>query len=176
MSSSSKSRILIFIIAVLLISNIAMLIFFLSGKRDMPKPDNEKRPGYGMSETLKKEAAFDDQQVKQYEDLREKHWEKMKPMFHDMQVTKSSFYSLVKDNSLADSSVAALATQIGEKQKAIDYQIFQHFRQVRNICRPDQQSKFDTIYSGIVKRMSGGGRGGPGGPKKGSDSSRAGQH
>lgn len=172
MSSRSKSRILIFIIAVLLISNIAMLIFFLSGKPEMPKPDNERKPGYGISETLKKDAAFDDQQVKQYEELREKHWQKMKPMFHDMQATKNSFYSLVKDASVSDSTISTLASQIGEKQKAIDYQIFHHFRQIRNLCRPDQQSKFDTIYSGIVKRMSGGGRGPGNGPKRGGDSTK----
>jgi protein CpxP len=170
MSSRSTNRVLIFIIAVLLISNVAMLVFFMS-KTPGEKRESEKKPGWGMAETLKKEAAFDDQQVREYERLREEHWEKMKPMFHDMQATKSSFYQLVRDTTLTDSAVAVLAGQIGEKQKAIDFQIFQHFKKVRGLCRPEQKAKFDSIYQGTVKRMSGG-RGGPGGPKK-ADSIRA---
>ena len=167
MSSRSKNRILIFIVAALLISNIAMLVFFLYNNPKGPeRNEGNRKPGYGMAETLKKDAGFDAEQIKSFEQLREQHWQKIKPMFQDLQNTKSSFYQLVRDSTASDSVINAAAVMIGEKQKTIDLQIFQHFRQTRNLCRPDQKPKFDSLYQGIVRRMSGQRGGGPGGQHK----------
>ncbi|MHA4842986.1 Spy/CpxP family protein refolding chaperone [Flavitalea antarctica] len=159
MNSSSRSRRLIVIIIILLLTNIALLAFFL-----WPKPDGSKntagpKPGYGMAETLKREVGLDSQQVRELNRLREEHWKKMKPLFEDLQHTKNEFYQLLKSPETPDSVIDSAASQIAQKQKLVDLQVFQHFRNSRMVCTPDQRPKYDSLVQIIIKRMSGSSRG-----------------
>ncbi|MET0243472.1 MAG: periplasmic heavy metal sensor [Flavitalea sp.] len=158
MNSSLKSRRLIVIIIILLLTNIGILLFFLWPKFKGENPGPGKQ-GYGMTETLKREVGLDSNQVKELAHLREEHWKKMKPMFEDLQNTKNSFYALLKTPETPDSVILRAADAIAAKQKAIDMQVFTHFRTARTVCTPDQRPKYDSIIQVIIKRMSGPSRG-----------------
>ncbi|HTE28124.1 Spy/CpxP family protein refolding chaperone [Flavitalea sp.] len=159
MNSSSRSRRLIVIIIILLLTNIAILAFFLSPKLGRGNNPGGSKPGYGMAETLKREVGLDTQQVSELNQLREEHWKKMKPLFEDLQNTKNEFYLLLKSPETPDSVVNSAASQIGQKQKLIDLQVFQHFRNSRLVCTPEQRPKYDSLVQIIIKRMSGSSRG-----------------
>ncbi|MBC7827130.1 MAG: hypothetical protein H7122_05255 [Chitinophagaceae bacterium] len=159
MNSSSRSRRLIVIITILLLTNIAILAFFLWPKSGESKSPGGPKPGYGMAETLKREVGLDSQQVKELNRLREEHWKKMKPLFEDLQNTKNDFYLLLKSPETPDSIINNAASKIGEKQKLIDIQVFQHFRNSRLVCTPAQTPKYDSIVQILIKRMSGSQRG-----------------
>jgi periplasmic protein CpxP/Spy len=152
MNSSSKSRRLVVIIIILLITNIGILAFFL-----WPKAKEVKNPGstgYGMTETLKREVGLDSNQVTELRKLRQEHWKNMKPLFEDLQNTKNNFYKLLLVPETPDSVVARAATAIGDKQRVIDLQVFQHFKNSRLICTPAQRPMYDSIVQIIIKRMS----------------------
>ena len=159
MSSSSRSRRLIVIIVILLLANIGILAFFLRPKSEPGKSADAPRGGYGMAETLKREVGLDSLQMKELMHLREEHWKKMKPLFEDLQQTKNDFYILLKTPETPDSVINTAATHIAERQKAVDLQVFQHFRSSRLVCRPDQRAKYDSVVQIIIKRMSGPSRG-----------------
>jgi Spy/CpxP family protein refolding chaperone len=70
-----------------------------------------------------------------------------------MRKSKDSLFSLIGKAQPEDSLVQQLAGQIGEKQKALDLQTFRYFSDLRKLCRPDQQAKYDTLMSRMFKRM-----------------------
>jgi protein CpxP len=167
MNSSSRSRRLIVIIIILLLTNLAILAFFLWPKSGQGTNRTAPKPGYGMAETLKKDIGLDSQQVKELNRLREEHWKKMKPLFEDLQNTKNEFYLLLKSPETPDSVINTAASQIGQKQKLIDLQVFQHFRNSRLVCTPEQRPKYDSLVQIIIKRMSSPSRGSNKGKREG---------
>lgn len=159
MNSSSRSRSLIVIIIILLITNIAILAFFLWPKSSLSGTPGGSKPGYGMAETLKREVGLDSQQVTKLARLREDHWKKMKLLFEDLQKSKNDFYVLLKSPETPDSVITNAAARIGQKQQVIDLQVFQHFKNSRLVCTPEQRPKYDSLVQIIIKRMSGSARG-----------------
>jgi Spy/CpxP family protein refolding chaperone len=161
MDSNKKNKALIFIIIFLLITNIAMLIFFVV----LRNPGNKKysnRDQNGMSTLLQKEVGFSKEQLDQYQALRTKQRQNIKPLFNEVRKAKENFYGLIYSPSVSDSLLIADADSIAQTQKKLDLQMFHHFKMVRNICTPDQLQKFDSTIKKVVARMTGrSGRGKP---------------
>ena len=153
--STKKTRSLIAIIVFLLLSNIAMLVFFLavSGKPEKPTRSRDRN---GMQESLKTEVGFDQKQLDTYQQLREEHMKKIKPLFEDIRSAKDSFYSLLYVDNPPDSLLNKTAARIGEKQMVLDREVFNHFKNVRLLNRPEQLVKFDTLYKKVIEKITGG--------------------
>src|SRR5215213_8083814 len=127
--NSSKNKVLLFLVGILLLTNIAMLVFFVWKKN----PDEKPRSGRSdrssaVREFLKDSIGFNDQQLAQYDQLRQHNREAMRPLFEDLGNAKLNYYRFVSQPA-ADSASQAAATVIGEKQKALDMAFFNHFRQ-----------------------------------------------
>lgn len=163
MSPGSKSKLYIFIIAALLLANIAMLTFFVWMK-EPPKKGNrsENRPGNPITEILQKKVGFNEQQMSQYEKLKQQHWQLMKPMFDSMRRAKEQFYERLDDEVIPDTAISRSSEAIGERQTAMDRQIFRHFRSLRELCTEEQKPRFDSLIKGVVQRMIAPGRRGGG--------------
>lgn len=155
MRSVLKNKVLVTIIGILLLANIAMLVFFISG---MKKPDREPRPDQKNSHTmesfLQSRIGFNEQQIDQFNTLKEEHHQRLFPLFEDVRITKDQFFIRVKD-SLSASYLDSLALQIGEKQKNLDRQVYEAIRQVRSMCTPQQQIAFDSLLPKIAYKMAG---------------------
>ncbi len=117
---------------------------------------------------LEKEVGFDKSQLESYKQLKEQHWDRMKPSFTEMRNAKDDFYKLLSRSSVPDSVINAAADTIAARQKQIDLQTFRHFQQVRALCTPEQQPRFDSVVQLVLKKMNGPWR--KGGPKE--DSTR----
>jgi protein CpxP len=154
MEPVTKNRSLISIIIILLISNIAILIFFLflSGDRKSHPRDNKN----AISTFLQKDIGFNKQQMDEYQKLREEHIKKARPLFEGIRSAKDSFYNLLYTDTVPDSVVNKAAAVIGEKQMTLDMQMFQHLKKVRTLCTPDELPKFDSLFKKVVERMTGG--------------------
>lgn len=159
MTYIKNNKVLVFIIAVLLLSNIAMLVFFLRKEKEQDKP--RQTPREYMISKLKNEVGFSDEQIAKYIELSDKHRQRMKPMFDDIHMAKDSFYKLLREEP-SDSLMNHYLISIGEKQKTIDQYIFNHFLALKHICTPDQLPKYDSVIQKVIKGMIN-----P--PKKGSD-------
>lgn len=154
MSNESKNKILIFIIAILLLANIGMLIFFEGIKKHGDRDSKDAGKAHsGITDLLKKEVGFSDTQLVRYKQMRKEHWDKMKPLFDEMNNTKTRFYNLLNSPSVSDSVLSNMADSIGIRQKNIDLQVFHHFKEVGNLCTPEQHAKFDSLVVRVIKRM-----------------------
>ena len=149
---SSTNKTLVLIIVVLVLTNIAVLGYFLWYKKsDLPvKADRERN---GIAEPLEKEVGFSPEQLAQYRQLKEKQREVIRPMYEDMRKTKDSLFHFLSTREVGDSAVINLAANIGQKQRALDLQTFGHFKRVRALCRPDQEIKYDSMMVRMFRKM-----------------------
>lgn len=154
MTYIKNNKALVFIIAVLLLSNIAMLYFYLTKKNcedNNPRKQNTSR-GEFMVEKLKNEVGFSDSQIARYRELRVKHKESMKPLFDDIFYAKDSLYRLLSQTP-SDSQVNHYLEEIGNKQEVIDQRIFNHFFALKQLCTAEQLPRYDSVIQKVIKGM-----------------------
>lgn len=158
-----NNKILVFIIGVLLLSNVALLYFYLRKPCSLKEPPNKSMREY-LTERLRNEVGFNDSQIAKYQELSTKHKEAMKPLFNDIYMAKDSFYKMLSQPETPDSVLKADLDNIGARQEAIDQRIFRHFYMLRQVCTSEQQPKYDSVIQDVIKNIIK--------PKKGSDKNR----
>jgi mevalonate kinase len=151
MSTGPKSKILIFIIAVLLIANIGMLVFYK--KSEDEKKANAEKNRFGLTPFLKDQMKFSEQQMKDFEQLKTKQKETVRPYFDSLKSAKTNLYKLLDKSPVSDSTVYSLSANIGKNQGEIDRRFFIYFQNVRNLCTPEQRIKFDTLFPPYWQKM-----------------------
>ena len=156
--STSRNRPLIFIIAVLLLTNIAVLGYFLWYKKPHKPSEGggDRRPG--IETPLQKEVGFTEDQMTKYRQMREEQMKAIKPMFEDMRKAKDSLFRTMGNENANDSVINAIADAIGQKQKEMDLRMYNHFKRIRSLCTPDQLVKYDSLVLRMMRK--------PGKPRK----------
>jgi protein CpxP len=151
MPNLTKTKVLIFVIMVLLVANVAMLLSF-----GMKKPEKQNEHGRGpnvMSSILQEQVGFSNQQMDKLKDLRKQHWDKMHQLFEVMRQAKIGFYQNISKPEISDSTLQTEAAKIGETQQAIDIQTFRNFRELRALCTPEQLPRYDSLIPGVIQNM-----------------------
>ena len=149
--STSRNKSLIFIIAVLLLTNIAVLGYFLWYKKPIKPPRGERKPG--IETPLQDEVGFNEDQMVQYRQYRDEQMKALKPMFDDMRKTKDSLFRMISNENANDSIVNSIAEATAQKQKAIDLRMYTHFKRIRGLCKPEQLSKYDSLIQRMMRKM-----------------------
>lgn len=149
-----NNRILLFIIAALLISNIAMLVIWYKWSHN----DHWQQRGGDMSRSpmaifLESKVGFSKQQLTEFEQLRKDHRQMLKPMFEDLKNTKAGFFKLVTVPNLSDSLLQTESMKIAVKQQGLDIQTIKNFRQLRDLCTDQQRPIYDSLMPGIISEM-----------------------
>jgi hypothetical protein len=143
----------VFTIVVLLLANIAMLIFFVGMKEGHKRGDDKNRGPNEINKVLEEKIGFSKQQMQRVKELRHEHWEKMKGRFEDIRQAKIDFYSQLNLPEVQDSALKKSAALIGDKQEAIDLQAFKNIRSIRALCTPEQLPKYDSIMPAAIKNL-----------------------
>lgn len=152
MNETTKTKSLVTIIIFLLITNIAMLIFFILLDKPIDKRQRNHET-YGMYNSLQNEVGFSKDQLDKYQTLRKEQMGKVRPLFNEVRNAKKDFYGLIYSENISDSLINADADSISQKQKSLDMQMFGYFKNIRNICTPSQIQKFDSTLKKEVARM-----------------------
>lgn len=154
MNDTKKYKALVSIIIFLLITNFAMLLFFIILDKPTDKRSKERTEN-GMYNSLQQDVGFSKDQLDQYQSLRTLQRKNIKPLFEKVRQSKMNFYELLYMNNVSDSVVAMDADSIAQTQKELDLQMFNHFKRIRNICTPDQLQQFDSTIKKVIIRMTG---------------------
>lgn len=130
----TKNRFYIFTIIGLLISNMLLVAFIL-----LKKPPQHSGPRNLIIERLK----FDENQIRQYDELISQHRRQIGEKRHEMTDLKTQYYSLLKseDNKNGDS----LINEIGKLSMETEKINYKHFQDIKRICRPNQMKNFDNL-------------------------------
>lgn len=153
---NNSTRILAIAVILLLAVNGTMLYFMLRGRGhgDMGKRPEGKG---GPIEMMIKEMGMNDQQQKDFQRLKDEHFNKMKPLADSIRAAKTAFFSLVKDDKASDSLINAYEQRIRTLQTDADKMTFSHFRTVRALFTAEQQKKFDEFVQKMMQRPGPGG-------------------
>jgi Spy/CpxP family protein refolding chaperone len=106
-----------------------------------------------MGQFMVDQLKFDSQQQAAYWKLRDSMITTQRPVMDSIRSAKKSFFDLLNQPDLNDSTLYSRSNEIADLQKRLDLATFRHFQRVREICRPDQLQKFDTVIQEIVSRM-----------------------
>ena len=156
-NTQNKSKIFLSIIGILLVANIAMVSFFLL-KKDGGKHEKRSDRKTMIANFLKNEIGFNAQQLQQYDTLSNEHKENMKNMFDSLRSTKDRQFKELTAANFNDSVMNSIADQSAAAQKTMELQMFNHLKNVRLLCTPEQQPKFDSLFVKILNRRGGEGR------------------
>ena len=151
--NNSRNKWLVFIIAVLLLTNIG-LVWYFTGKKPLAPKNNThgERPG-SVTNFLKNELGFDAAQMLVFDSLKKQHRADIKPYFDELARSKDSFYQLISKGNIPDSVLNKAAAAIGEKQAVLDIHFFHNFQSLRKLCTPEQIQKFDSLMPGVAARL-----------------------
>jgi Spy/CpxP family protein refolding chaperone len=147
---SSNNKILTIAVVLLLLINIALVVFMVMGKN---KRNTKYAGGKGdLSEMMAKELNMTEQQKKDHKQLKDEHFKNIRPLLDSVRATKTALFALVKDPTVNDSVVNLYAQRISETQSTIDKLTFAHFKRIRNLFTAEQQPKFDEFVQKMMQR------------------------
>ena len=159
MNTIKKYKVLVSIIIFLLVTNFALLFFFMISNKPAAKRTREHTEGW-LYNSLQQEVGFSKEQLTKYQELRTLQRTHVRPLFDEVRKAKQDFYGLLYLENISDSLVNADADSIASTQKKLDLQMYEHFKMVRNICTPEQLQRFDsTIKKAVVHMISRPGKG-----------------
>jgi Spy/CpxP family protein refolding chaperone len=144
-NNQNKSKIFLIIIAILLVANIAMLSFFLQKKGTDNGTHRPDRKTF-VANFLKDEIGFTTQQLAQYDSLSNEQQQKMKALFDTMRNNKTQQFKQLAAGNFTDSAINMVANQSAAAQQIMEVQMFHHIKAARQLCTPQQQHAFDSLF------------------------------
>jgi Spy/CpxP family protein refolding chaperone len=158
MNTIIKNKWFLFLLGFLFLANIALLLsFFVFGEKsgsDKGSQNSKQVSGY-----LSKELQLSKEQDEAFSQMKEEHFKTMKPLWAEIRQTKDSLFRQMSNPNIDDSLISAYTDRIAAKNKKSDELMFRHFRELRKLCTPDQQQKFDTLIPQMFNRMGSRGHG-----------------
>ncbi len=151
MAANGRSRFLVLLVIILLLTNVGMVIYFLKAL----DAEKNKTKSERAIEKVHKEMQFDDAQLAEYVSARQKRDSIIRPMYMEVRAARMKMVNLLRQPSASDSAVSAVAAEIVAKTQPIEVEYYKHLRRVEAICRPDQLSLFDSLLINIVLRKTG---------------------
>lgn len=154
-----NNKAMVFLVVVLLISNIGLVLYFFVFKK--PTGFQGNRPGsFSLVDHMKKEVGFNEEQSEKFKQLLEQNRDSMKVYAEKVKAAKTSLYKLLQQPNTPDSAITAAGITLGNEQQAMELQMFRHLQRVRALCATDQIAKFDTMVSKMSNRSPWGRRNG----------------
>jgi hypothetical protein len=151
----NRTRFLTLLVAGLVLLNLGTLAFFRWGKMPPPRPD-------GPRKAIIQRLHFDDTQVVDYEKLIAAHRAAIDAKEAEIRVAKEGLYQLLGSDDLTPRD--SLIARIGAIQQDIEHIHFDHFKEIKALCKGDQVELFKELSGDLAEYFSPGRR--PAGPGK----------
>jgi hypothetical protein len=149
MKQFTQNRFLVLLVAILLVANLGLMLYFFVGRSNHNKHQSSNHP---VSDFMQKQIGFNADQAAKFQELRDQHKQAVKPVINEIKMLKDSLYRLLQKPPVNDSVAGNLVNEIGEKQKQWEFMIFHHFQKIRALCDTAQLPKFDTLVHHMVTR------------------------
>lgn len=146
----NTSKILRITVIAILAINIAVIGYLLINK-DVFFGNKPPKP----REIVIKKIGFSEDQIKQYDVTITKHQNRIKALDNSIRKTKNELYSRLKDSSAEIDTNDSLVRKINTFQKQIEITHYNHFIEIKKICKPEQLEKFNALTNELSKIFSG---------------------
>jgi hypothetical protein len=149
MTDNTRFRQLWFAILGLLIINLGMLLWmWLSASSPIGKPS-----GPPMLTVLVEKLGFDQQQKTQLDVLVKRHFAEVDPIRDSVRILKDQLFKQLPNTALSNSQLDSICGVIAQKMAQTDQMVFRHFQEIRALCTPEQQQKFDRIIQDLLHQQ-----------------------
>ena len=146
MTQITRSKWFVISFAVLLVSNIVMVVMLF---RNTEKPAEKKVSTFSQMVT---DLQLDTIQHQIFRQRKDSFMKSMKPLWDDIRRSKNEMYLQLQRADTPDSVIHRLAVVIGEKTSVSEEMQYRHFRELRMVCNADQQARFDTLVPQLMSR------------------------
>lgn len=145
--SQTKYKWLIFLVAILMVSNFVLAFFlFSSQKKETPR---KSKDDFAMA--FYKEIGLSNNQIDTFKILKDEYFKEMRPIWSEIRGMKDSLYRNMGSLS-KDSSAIKLIFLINQKNTNADIKTFDHFIVLRNKLDTGAYIKFDTSIAKMMNR------------------------
>lgn len=148
---NSSTRILTVAVIILLLANLALVYFIITGKKGSDRREGRKDP----MEIMIKELNMTEQQQTAFKSMKDEHFKNIRPLFDSMRSIKSQFFSLMKDSTVSDSAIQQGEQKVLDQQKRMDMMTFDHFKKLRSLFTTEQLPKYDSLINKMMDRRRG---------------------
>ncbi|MEQ1746310.1 MAG: hypothetical protein ABMA02_12855 [Saprospiraceae bacterium] len=131
----------------LLLLNIALVAYFSLRQERHPQ-----RRGDEIKNFIVERLHFDAAQTAAYEGLIERHRASIRAKEQDVRAAKQRLYSSLQGSDFSEKDT--LIQQIGRLQTGIEQVHFDHFLEVKNLCRPEQVADFRSVADQLARLLS----------------------
>lgn len=152
MMQKNTQKILLLIIAVLLIANIVQVLFSWNDKGTGKRGSRGKEMEARVKAFLQDDLAFSKEQLTQYDTLQQRYQQKVSPLFDSLRSGKEEKWKTLCRNQFTDSIIRELSMASAGKQQFMESLLFLHFRNIRQLCNPSQQQRFDSLLYKVLNK------------------------
>jgi periplasmic protein CpxP/Spy len=144
----SKIKLLTIAVIGLLAINIGVFGFLLLRKPPMPSNGRGPMKQEGPKKIIIEQLHFDKDQVAAYETIIIEHQKSVKVLKDSISNTKNNLYQSLKTETFTGKD--SLITLLSDLQKRIESVHYDHFIQIKKICRPEQMEAFNKLTNELA--------------------------
>lgn len=142
----NKTKVLVFAVIVLVALNFGVLGFlFLSKNNDGPR--GRKMPREIVIEKLH----FDENQITEYDKTIKLHQETIRSIDDSIRNTRNELYKLLNSETIDSSKRDSLYLKFAGFQKQIETTHFNHFVEIKKLCKKEQLTDFNNLTEELSK-------------------------
>lgn len=130
------------VIVILILINIGTLYFSFKRERVLPR------------EIVIKKLNFDSNQIIEYDKTIKKHQKDIRTLDDSIHIIKEKLYTLLTKDNIDLVEKQKLITKLSNFQMDIENTHFNHFLEIKKICKNDQINKFNELSKELSKLFS----------------------
>lgn len=148
-----RTKFLSVVIVALLVINAGTLVYLFLGQNK-----THKRHPHGMrkgtpADYIIDKLQLDSKQQIAFMKLQKEHRKKMRAIHEQLEETRNRFFDGLKTSAVDSVESKKLQVEIGNLMGQIHGTTFEHFTQVRQLCKPEQQELFDEFIQDILRAL-----------------------
>jgi protein CpxP len=155
MNFFTKIRVTTWIIGLLVLLNVLTLgtIWFQQFRRPpMPPPLQDQR-SENQQRFLERELGLTEQQSQQFQTLREQFLLQSNAIMQEIHQLRKTMTDELFSTSPDTQKAQKLAEESGAKHAELELLLFHHFLELKAVCQPAQQEKFQTLMRNLLDMM-----------------------
>lgn len=149
-----RTKLLTFSVIGLLLLNLLTIGFITLKSGQFIGSEASRGPGAGREEPARiivERLHFDEAQQQQYRELVRQHQQQTRQLNDKSVQLFQAYYDLLTASQPDSAKQQALAQQIADNQRQMAEVNFAHFRQIKTLCRPDQQADFIQLVDELAR-------------------------
>lgn len=144
----NKTKLLSVAVIALLVLNFVILGFLFLSKKH--KPNRRKMPREIVIEKLH----FDENQIVEYEKIIKEHQKAIRNLDDSIRKTKNELYQLLNEEKINSAQKDSLYLKLANYQKQIETTHFNHFLEIKKLCKKEQLADYKNLTEELSKIFS----------------------